>query len=122
MASAKSIEAGFHLARVDSGQDEYRHNLEHFHRVPYPRQGEPPEYAASNSLPMLRRPLPSVLLPSIDFTAYRLPASILSEDETTRTTSDPGFASNAAILYTVLKEQTALPPKPVVRIKGTHID
>ena len=122
MASAKSIEAGFHLARADGGQDEDQHNLEHVNGVPYPRQGEPPEYVASNSLPRLRGPLPSVLLPSVDFTAYRLPASTLSENETTRTTTDPGFTSNVALLYTVLKEQTALPPKPVVRIKGTHVD
>jgi hypothetical protein len=54
--------------------------------------------------------------------SYRLPADTLSGDETTRTTTDLGVTSNAAVLYNLLKEQAALPPKPVVRIRGTHTD
>jgi hypothetical protein len=122
MASAKSTEAGFLSSMADGHQGEDQHYLEFGHGVPYPRQGEPPAYALSNSIVTIGGPLPSVLLPSINFMSYRLPADTLSGDETTRTTTDPGVASNAAVLYALLKEQAALPPKPVVRIRGTHID
>ena len=122
MASAKSIEAGFLYSTTDTGQDEYRHGLEHGYGVQCPRRCEPPAYAASNSMPRSGEPLPTGLLPFVDFTSYRLQAGTLSADETTRTTTDPGVTSNAESLYTLLREQAAVPPKPVVRIKGTHID
>ena len=81
MAAAKSIEAGFLSSMADGDQDEDQHNLERGHGVPYSRQGEPPQYALSNSIGTIGGPLPSVLLPSINFMSYRLPADTLSGDE-----------------------------------------
>jgi hypothetical protein len=122
MASAKSVEAGFHSTRTDCGENDDQYNPQHGHGAPHPGQGEPPEYTASSSLSRLSGPLPIVFLPSIDFMSYRLPAGTLSDDETTRTTTDPELTSSPPALFALLKEQIALPPKPVVRIRGTHID
>lgn len=122
MASARSIEVDFHSSRTDYSQGEDQPNLHYGDGVSYPGQDEPPEYAARSSLPMLSGPSPEVLLSSIDFSSYCLPASTVSDDMTTRTTTDPELISNATALYTLLKEQATLPPKPVVRIHGTHID
>src|SRR4051794_21635972 len=105
MAPAKSIEAGFLSSMADGDEDEDQHNLECGHGVPYPRQGEPPEYALSNSIVTISGPLPSMLLPSINFMSCRLPADTLSGDETTDTTTDLGITSNATVLYTLLKSR-----------------
>jgi hypothetical protein len=122
MASAKSIEAGFHPTRTGGSENEDRYNLQPEHTLPHLRHGEPPEYTASGSLSRVNATLPSVLLPFIDFASYRLPTDTFSEDLTTRTTADSELTSNPSALYAFLKKQMALPPKPVVRIKGTHID
>jgi hypothetical protein len=122
MATAKSVEAGFHTSRIDFSRDEDRHSLQNPQGIPYPGRGESPEYAVSNSLPRLNCPLPSMILPAVDFRSYCLPAGTLSDDKTTRTTTDPGLTSNAVALYNLLKEQVVLPPRPIVQIKGAHLD
>lgn len=116
------MEAGFRSTRTECSESEDRYNLQPVHGVPHSRQGAPPEYTASSSLSRLSRRVPSVFFPSIDFTSYCLPGGTFSDDQTTRTTTDPELTSSPPSLYAFLKEQIALPPKPVVRIKGTHID
>lgn len=57
---------------------------------------------------------------NIDFQNYKLPQSTVSEDQLTTTTTFPIFSSDAKVLVEVLRKQASLPPKPLVRIKGTH--
>lgn len=58
---------------------------------------------------------------SVDFLAYRIPESMISDDQTTRYVSVAPLANNDGI-KSLLKRQMSLPPRPVVRIQGTHID
>lgn len=63
---------------------------------------------------------PVTSLRNIDFHKYELPQSTISEDQLTTTTTFPIFTSNSEALIELLHKQAALPPKRLVRIRGTH--
>jgi len=53
---------------------------------------------------------------------FRYSSDTISDDKTTYTTTEPELTYNATALFKLLQKQLTLPPKPVVRITGTHID
>ena len=57
---------------------------------------------------------------NLDFQQYNLPQSVTSDDQTTVITTHPMYSSDVQALIKLLQHQAALPPKPVVRIRGTH--
>ena len=118
MAFAKSIEAGF-----DSCQAESSHNKASSYGVSTDGHDEPPTYVATSSRAMtgylLQLP---TNIPPFSFTAYRLPMSTWSDDRTTCTTTASHLADNPSALFELIRKQLTLPPKPVVRITGTHAD
>jgi hypothetical protein len=83
--------------------------------------GQPPAYSNgdSNSQPESGslQPVTSV---QFDLRQYQIPHFTISEDQTTVTTTSPLYTSNPGALIELLQHQAALPPKPLVRIKGTH--
>jgi hypothetical protein len=60
--------------------------------------------------------------PGLEFADYRIPLSTVSEDKTTCTTTDSQLTSDPHVLYEFICKQLRMPPRPVVRILGTHPD
>ena len=85
---------------------------------------EPPKYVSTLPGPT-NRPV-SVLVTStasvLEFADYHIPQSTLSKDKTTSTTTASQLTSNPHVLYEFLRKQLRMPPRPVVRILGTHPD
>ena len=82
-------------------------------------EDEPPKYTTETGAdPSLSGPLS----PSINYSKHLLPNGTLSSDRTTRTTTDPELLHDPEALCAFLRQQIALPPKPIVRIRGTHSD
>ncbi|KAI9766413.1 MAG: hypothetical protein M1840_006519 [Geoglossum simile] len=50
----------------------------------------------------------------------RIPGSVLSSDYLTITTFDEGLNQDPAKLHSFVLQQNEIPPKPIVRLKGTH--
>ncbi|ETN42875.1 uncharacterized protein HMPREF1541_02033 [Cyphellophora europaea CBS 101466] len=59
-------------------------------------------------------------LASLPFHQYQVPASALNPDRTTLTTTHAPFLTNPDSLTNLILQQSALPPKPSLRISGTH--
>ncbi|MCJ1453676.1 hypothetical protein MMC28_004024 [Mycoblastus sanguinarius] len=90
-----------------------------------PSAEPPPQYtplhATSQQHSHPFKPHPAPTPPStIPFQSYQLPHSTLSLDKTTTTTSSSDLTSDVPALLSLLQAQAALPPKPLVRIKGSH--
>ena len=121
MASAKSVQACFDSRNAQSNVGESSTGPDY---DPLPtNHDQPPQYSANISFVSRKSDLlPVSVVSPIDFSSYRLPHGTISDDKTTCTTTDPELTHNAATLFELLQEQAALPPKPIVRIRGTHID
>ncbi len=118
MAFAKLIEA-----RFDSCQSRSSHHEALSYGVSTDGHDEPPTYVATSSRPMTGYLLqPITNLPPFSFTAYRVPMSTWSDDRTTCTTTASYLADNPSALFELIRKQLTLPPKPGVRITGTHAD
>lgn len=59
-------------------------------------------------------------LSSLNLSSYGVRDAKLSDDHTTLTTSRPELATTQYALAKFIHDQAALPPKPVMVIKGTH--
>ena len=86
-------------------------------------QDEPPAYTADvvPSLPT-RQPIrpPTITgFPNIDYSRYFLAHAELSKDRVTLTTTAPALSSKPDVLLALLRAQAALPPIPLVCIRGT---
>ncbi|KAF2153676.1 hypothetical protein K461DRAFT_292393 [Myriangium duriaei CBS 260.36] len=57
----------------------------------------------------------------IDPAAYNIAHSSVSEDKTTRTTTMSSLSQTPDALIKFIYNQSALPPRPVIRITGTHL-
>lgn len=63
----------------------------------------------------------TLYLPEVDLSLYVLhPDATLSADETVVTVSSDTLTSDSSALLQFLKYQAQLPPRPQIRIKGTH--
>ena len=85
---------------------------------------EPPKYVSTLPGPA-NRTIPGPITSTasgLEFTDYHLPPSTVSEDKTTCTTTDGQLTSDPHVLYEFLRQQLRMPPRPVVRILGTHPD
>jgi hypothetical protein len=85
---------------------------------------EPPKYVTTLPGPT-NRPIPGPITstPSgLEFADYHLPKSTVSEDKTTCTITASHLASDFYVRYEFLVKQLRMPPRPVVRILGTHPD
>ena len=118
MASIKSIEAGFDSCRSGSF-----HDTPSSYGVSTDGHEEPPTYVATSSCAMTGCILqPVTNLSPFSFTAYRLPMSTWSDDMTMCTTTACHLPDNPSALFELIRKQLALPPKPIVRITGSHAD
>ena len=80
-----------------------------------PCYSEAPVPSQSNS----RRPL--FMQPAnVNFYAYAMPSSVLSEDSLVLTLTLSSLTFNPKKLLALVQEQVALPPRPLVRITGQH--
>lgn len=88
----------------------------------------PPAYsdgpAVSTALPSHGRDLPITAsdLPKVEFSHYVIPQSTISENRITTTTTCQIFCLDPKALIRLVNQQSALPPKPLVHIKGHHYD
>ncbi|EXJ91203.1 hypothetical protein A1O1_04312 [Capronia coronata CBS 617.96] len=87
-----------------------------------------PIHTPGPSTPSLAVPIPSQnalealsRLTAIDFPKYCVAESKLSEDLATVTTTKPELALTQYALVKFIHEQAALPPKPLMVIRGTHV-
>lgn len=69
-----------------------------------------------------RVPMPKAGIPNIDFSKYQIPGSTLSRDQIELETTSQRYCTDAKALAQLVQEQSNLPPKPVIRIKGTSRD
>ncbi|KAF2840366.1 hypothetical protein M501DRAFT_1015422 [Patellaria atrata CBS 101060] len=87
---------------------------------------EPPAYTGPSVQPEPTLPTPSASsipgMPNLDFSKYQIPESKLSDDRVTLTTTLSVLSSDPRVLERMIKEQAALPPKPLIRIRGSHTD
>lgn len=114
MTSAKFIEVGL---------DEGYHSISPEHNgFPIGQESPPNYFANSSSLPKTSDLQPIADFPRIDFSSYRLPRGTISNDKTTCTTTELMLTHDASALLQLLQRQAALPPKPLVRIRGSHAD
>lgn len=60
-------------------------------------------------------------LASIDFPRYCMTQAKLSDDHTSVTTSKPELQGTQYALARFVHEQAALPPKPIMVVRGTHV-
>jgi hypothetical protein len=121
--SAKPAEEDFYLSQAYSDVEEDSNSAGLTYGNSPLRQEDPPEYSTNATSQFRTNGLArNAHFPSINFSQYLLPRGTLSDDRTTRTTTDPELLHNAEAVFALLQEQAALPPKPIVRIKGTHID
>lgn len=88
----------------------------------------PPAYsdgpAISTAPPSHRRDLASTVvdLPKVNFSNYVIPESTVSDNGVTTTTTCQVFYLDPKALISLVNQQSALPPKPLVHIKGHHYD
>jgi hypothetical protein len=93
--------------------------------VPTEPLEQPPQYSDAHqqrttafvSNVTSRSPLPS---PKIPLQHYRIPESRISADRGVSTTKSISLCNESDSLFTFLKDQIALPPKPVLHIVGNH--
>lgn len=79
----------------------------------------------ASSSTQLRVPDPINLLSRLaylDFPKYSPPNSTLSDDQNIVTCTTSNLLKDPFALVTFIHEQCSLPPKPMMRFKGTHID
>ena len=117
--SSKAQEAGFNLIETNNPNDRswtsgtFTELLE-----------EPPKYVSTLSR-SINQPVPcpvTAIASRLEFADYHLPLSTISEDKTTCTTTASQLTGDPHILYEFLQKQLKMPPKPVVRLLGTHSD
>jgi hypothetical protein len=85
---------------------------------------EPPKYVSTLPGPT-NRPVPVLVTSTasvLEFADYHIPQSTLSKDKTTCTTTASQLTSDPHVLYEFLRQQLRMPPRPVVRVLGTHPD
>lgn len=85
----------------------------------------PPNYSESTqpegvALDTRRRYGSIIGITSVDFTQYRIPGATISKDETTVTVPLTEVGSDSRALQSFVLKQAALPPKPQLRITGSH--
>ena len=89
---------------------------------------QPPQYSdarimpsgnSSSNAPNPRSPL-QILMPKIPFHLYKIPDASTSPDQIIITSKHAPFYNDSDALFALLKDQIALPPKPVLRIVGKH--
>jgi len=81
----------------------------------------PPAYSHDQSRTSQRPPSAVRLaVPNVPFKKYHLPLSAISDDEVTTTTTEPLFSSSTPALTELIRQQAALPPRPLVRIQGSY--
>ncbi|EXJ92820.1 hypothetical protein A1O3_01374 [Capronia epimyces CBS 606.96] len=90
--------------------------------IPRPSAGTTSAPSIPISIPS-QNPLEALSrLTTIDFAKYRVPDSTLSDDCTTVTTSRPELTGTQYALIKFIYEQAALPPKPLMVVRGTHTE
>jgi hypothetical protein len=62
------------------------------------------------------------MLSSIQFASYPIPSSTLDPKRTITTSTYAPFYSSPSSLIRLLTEQSNLPPRPLIRISGTHVN
>ncbi|GFG03081.1 hypothetical protein IFM61392_02622 [Aspergillus lentulus] len=62
------------------------------------------------------------LFTSLDFSQYQIPGGRLTDDHVTTVTSYESFSRDPGALLQLMQEQLQLPPKLLVRIRGTHLE
>lgn len=89
----------------------------------------PPAYDNTSSIPSIAvTPSPPSVNPvdalsrlsGIDFSKYNIAPSKISDDRTVTTTTQVELTSKRYALAKFVHEQAALPPKPLMCIRGTH--
>ncbi|KIX02870.1 uncharacterized protein Z518_08813 [Rhinocladiella mackenziei CBS 650.93] len=60
-------------------------------------------------------------LTSINFSKYNIPQAKISKDQATITTGKPELIATQYALVKFIHEQAALPPKPIMIVRGTHL-
>ncbi|GIC93076.1 uncharacterized protein Aud_009555 [Aspergillus udagawae] len=60
------------------------------------------------------------LFTSLDFSRYQFPGAMLTDDHVTTVTRHEDFSRDSGALLRLMQEQAQLPPKLLVRIRGTH--
>ena len=86
--------------------------------VPYPENNDiDPALPAYSDDPT--SPAPAVAI-AINHQIGRIPDSVLSSDKVTITTLDEGLNQDPAKLHSFVLQQNEVPPKPTVRLLGTH--
>lgn len=81
----------------------------------------PPSYSnVSEPAPESIFARPAFGLLNIDYTRYNLPHFTFSDDGETATTMLPLYLTQPRGLTEFLHQQAALPPKPLIKIKGQH--
>lgn len=88
----------------------------------------PPAYSdgpATSTAPLSnRRDISSTVvdLPKVNFSNFVIPESTISDSRVTTTTTCQVFYLDPKALIHLVNQQSALPPKPLVHIKGHHYD
>lgn len=91
-------------------------------RVPAPTVDEPPAYSSAGTSHQLSASTSagqSSLFP-INPVLYTSPSTTLSPDQTTLLAISPELCTNPDALVEFIRQQSRLPPKPVIRVMGTH--
>jgi len=91
----------------------------------YPTDEQPPSYEAGpgsqfGSENQCNYISPFAQITGINYDKYSPPQSSLSEDKTTVTCGGPQLLQDATALADLIDEQILLPPKPIVRVRGTY--
>src|SRR5689334_22324752 len=90
-------------------------------RASAPRSPPLPTPAPHPPVPS-QTPLSSISrLSHIPFHRYTVPYSTITADQTITSTNRPDLYGTAQALGTFISEQAALPPKPVMVVRGTHV-
>lgn len=61
-------------------------------------------------------------LPNVDFSKYLIPGFTLSKDRISLESTTQQYCTDARALIRLVQEQSKLPPKPLIRIHGSHED
>ena len=83
----------------------------------------PPAYTSSGLAAASQNRATAVDIPSfpqLNYSYYRPPSSSISSDRTTVLTVDRTLNASAPALIAFIRQQASLPPKPFIRITGSH--
>jgi hypothetical protein len=88
--------------------------------APAPADDGLPAYSGPSSSSDASAQISTTGLPNIDFAKYEIPESTVSDDNVTTMTNLSILSQDPVTLEKFIREQASLPPKPHVRITGTH--